>query len=79
MNHVVFERDGYMSLVERTVSGLGRIGTGGLITEQGYAALTWRGGEAVFVAKGGHECMATEADVAALRKFQADLEQAIAG
>ena len=76
-NHVVFERGGYISLVERLAEGLGRVGAGGLLTARGFAALMWRDGVGMFVAKGGFERVATEADIAELRRFQSDLEQAI--
>ena len=74
--YFVFERDGYVSLVERTETGFGRIGASGLLVERGFAALVWRGGDAWFVAKGFEE-RATEDQVVKLRSFAADLENAL--
>ena len=75
--HFVFERDGCVALVERTAEGgFGRIGSAGLLTERGFAALVWRGDHAYFSAKGFEE----EADserVQSLRQFSRDLENAL--
>jgi len=76
-NHFVFERDGFIALVSRTPEGaFGRIGSSGLLTEKGFAALTWRGGHAYFVAK-GFEQAAAEGQVDRLRAFQHDLKAAL--
>ena len=77
--HFVFERDGFVSLVERRGGdGFGNIGAPGLLTEHGFAALIWRGGEGWFVAR-GFEQQATEDQIQKLRAFSRDLEQALAG
>lgn len=77
-NHWVFERDGFVALVERTrENGLGRIGSAGLLTLSGMAALTTRNGRSVFVAK-GFEQEAAPAQIAALRRFSDDLAAALA-
>jgi hypothetical protein len=74
--HVVFARGGYASLVERTETGLGRIGASGFITEHGLAFLVWRGETAYFVAK-QHELIATPDQIASLRQFSSDLERTL--
>lgn len=75
--HFIFTRDGFVALVERTPEGgFGRIGSSGKLTEQGFAALVWRGDRGFFVARGA-EIPASEADVAALRSFAADLAGAL--
>ena len=74
--HFVFERDGFVSLVERRANGFGRVGTPGLLSEKGFAALIWRGENAFFAGK-GTEQSATSEQVELIRKFAADLEAAI--
>jgi len=74
--HFVFERDGFVSLVERKPDGFGRVGAPGLLSEKGFAALIWRGENAFFVGK-GTEQPATPAEVDRIRKFAADLELAL--
>lgn len=76
--HWVFERGGFITLVERTrEGGFGNIGSPGLLTASGMAVLIQRGEGHAFVAK-GFERIATEADVAAVRRFAADLKAALA-
>ena len=75
--HFIFERDGFVALVERKDDAFGRIGTAGLATEQGFAALVWRGEQAFFVGR-SVELAANPEQVAALRSFQKDLEESIA-
>jgi hypothetical protein len=75
--HFVFERDGFVSLVERKPEGFGRVGAPGLLTEKGFAALVWRAESAFFVGKGTEQPASTE-QVELIRKFAADLEQALA-
>jgi hypothetical protein len=75
--HFIFTRDGFAALVERTPEGgFGSIGSSGKLTGQGFAALVWRGESGYFVAR-GTEIPATAEDVAALRRFAADLEAAL--
>jgi hypothetical protein len=75
--HYIFERDGFVALVERKEdNAFGSAGSPGLITENGFAALVWRGEQAWFVAR-GFEQPATEEQVAALRKFSRDLDDAL--
>jgi hypothetical protein len=74
--HVIFARDGYAALVERTGSGFGRIGAAGRMTPHGLAQLVWRSGQAFFVGKGGEQA-ATGDQVAALRGFASDLERTL--
>jgi hypothetical protein len=76
-SHFIFERDGFVALVERKEQGFGNIGTPGLLVEQGgFAALVWRGGEPWFVAR-SLEQRATDQQVAAIRSFAHDLEYAL--
>lgn len=74
--HYIFERDGFVALVERTPEGFGGIGSAGILTGNGFAALIRRGQRAYFVAR-NFEQAATEEQVAALRGFSADLKSAL--
>jgi hypothetical protein len=74
--HYVFTRGGFVALVERTEAGFGGIGSVGVMTQRGFAALVWRGADAFFVAK-GQERAAAPAEIAGLRAFAADLEGAL--
>jgi hypothetical protein len=73
---VVFERQGFVALVERTEHGFGSIGSAGKLTEQGFATLVFKNGEPFFVAK-HFEIAALEQDIQNLRAFQTDLEAAL--
>jgi hypothetical protein len=75
--HFIFQRDGFVALVERRGDGFGGIGSSGLLTEQGgLAPLVWRGEMAFFVGR-GFEQRATAQDVEKLRSFAHDLQSAI--
>ncbi|MBI2686382.1 MAG: hypothetical protein HYX27_08705 [Acidobacteria bacterium] len=74
--HYVFARDGFASLVEKRDGGFGNIGTPGLITEQGFAALLWREGNGVFVGR-GFELPATQKQIDSIRAFDRDLNEAL--
>lgn len=74
--HYVFERDGFVCLVERRGEGFGSIGAPGLLTEHGIEMLVWRGERALFVSK-GQEREADAAQVNAIRQFSVDLKSAI--
>lgn len=74
--HYLFERGGFAALVERTPDGFGSVGSAGLLTEGGFAALIWRGGRPFFVRQ-GFEQPASAAQVDALRSFAAELEAAL--
>jgi hypothetical protein len=75
--HFIFEREGFVALVERTPDGFGTIGAPGLLGgPAGFAALVWRGREPWFVAR-GFEQQATAEQVAAIRRFADDLEYAL--
>ncbi len=76
--HVVFERDGFIALVERNGNGFGQVGSAGLLAQQGFAALVQRAGRDWFVAR-GFEREATEAEAVALHRFSLDLRRAICG
>ncbi len=75
--HYVIERDGFVALVERRPDGgMGGCGAPGMLRDGMFAALVWRGERPVFVAK-GKEWEADPEQVAALRKFDADLSAAL--
>ncbi len=76
--HFAFHRDGFVALVERTPEGFGAIGSSGLLTEQGFAALVWRGDVAFFVRKGFEQAASAE-EVERLRAFSSELEAALQG
>lgn len=77
--HFVFERDGFICLVERRDDldrPFGAMGAPGALTPKGMAMLIWRGPTAFFVAK-GYEQAATAGQVEALRRFTNDLRDAL--
>lgn len=74
--HYVFARDGFAALVEKRDGGFGNAGTPGLVTEQGFAALLWRGEQGVFTGR-GFELLATAEQVTAIRAFDRDLNEAL--
>jgi hypothetical protein len=75
--YFVLERDGFIALVERTADGgFGRIGPAGLLTEQGFAALVWKGERAFFIAKAFEEEAGSER-LLLLRRFSDDLARAL--
>lgn len=76
--HFLLVRGGFVSLVERRDKGFGNVGAPGLMIEQGFAALVWRGGEAYFVGK-GYERRAEAEEVAALRAFDRELRACLEG
>ena len=75
-SHLVFERNGFICLVERSGDGFGHIGAPGLMTGKGFAALVWRGNDGWFVGK-GFEQPAVAAQVDEIRAFAADLPAAL--
>jgi hypothetical protein len=75
-SHFILERDGFVSFVERRENAFGNIGTPGLMTEQGFAALIWRGDQAFFVGK-GFERPASPDEVQKIRAFTSDLANAL--
>lgn len=76
--HFLFERDGFVSLVERSANGFAKSGAPGLLTEQGIAQLVWRKELAYFVTK-GFERQASAQEVDQLRHFSRDLSNALKG
>ena len=74
--HFVFERDGFVALVERRGEGFGAVGTAGLLTDYGVAPLMYKRDSAFFVTK-GHEIPANPEQVQKLRSFQRDLSAAL--
>ena len=75
-SHFVFERDGFVALVERRGEEFGAVGTAGLLTERGVAPLMTKNGQQVFITK-GHEVQAEPGQVELLRNFQRDLQNAL--
>jgi hypothetical protein len=75
-SHFIFERDGFVSLVERRDGAFGNIGAPGLMTEGGFAALIWRGDQGFFVGK-GFERPASPEQVQKMRAFASDLASAL--
>ena len=73
--HYVFEREGFVALVERTPTGFGGVGSAGILTGSGFAALVRRGERSYFVAK-GFEQEAGPEQIKALRLFAANLKAA---
>lgn len=74
--HFVFERDGFIALVERSGDGFGSIGSPGILTGQGMAVPVWRGGRCFFVAR-NLEREASLDEIEGLRAFSRDLEKAL--
>jgi hypothetical protein len=79
-SHFIFERNGFVAFVERRPGDeenpFGNIGSPGLMTERGFAALVWRGEEAFFIAR-NFEQGATPEQVLEIRAFAADLANAL--
>lgn len=75
--HFVFERDGFVALVERRGEAFGRIGAAGLLVRGGIAFPVLKGDVHVFVAK-GFEQPASAEQMMSIRTFQRDLNQALA-
>jgi hypothetical protein len=75
-SHFILERDGFVSFVERRDDSFGNIGAAGLMTEQGFAALVWRGDQAFFTGR-GFEQPASPGQVQGIRAFAADLAEAL--
>ncbi len=74
--HFVFERDGFIALVERRNEAFGNAGAPGLLCPQGMAQLIWRGDQAFFIAKGFERRAALE-EVEKLRSFGEDLKKSL--
>jgi hypothetical protein len=75
-SHFILERDGFVAFVEKREQAFGNIGSAGLMTERGFAALIWRGDQAFFVGK-GFEQPASAEEVQKIRAFAADLAAAL--
>ena len=75
-SHFLFERDGFVALVERKEDGFGNIGSAGLMTDHGLAVLVWRGANGFFVGR-GFEQEATAEQIDRLRAFADDLRNAL--
>ena len=75
-SHYIFARDNLVALVERTPQGYGSIGGTGVWTDRGLAYLLWRD-EQAFLAGKGFERTAPDEEVAAVRRFSADLKAAL--
>jgi hypothetical protein len=77
-NHIIVQRDGFVAFIERRDNQMSRIGSSGLMTERGFAALIWRGNQGFFIGK-GFEQPAAEDQIEKIRAFAKDLDQAISG
>lgn len=75
-SYFVFERDGFIALVENVDQGFGSIGSAGIMTEGGLAVLVWRDSQPFFVAKGLKQ-PATPEQVTQLRDFATGLKNAL--
>jgi hypothetical protein len=75
-SHFILERDGFVAFVQRREEAFGNIGAPGLMTEQGFAALIWRGDRSFFSGK-GFEQPASPEQVQKIRAFAADLANAL--
>ncbi|MGB6945262.1 MAG: hypothetical protein WBE37_22885 [Bryobacteraceae bacterium] len=75
-SHFILERDGFVAFVERREQAFGNVGAPGLMTEQGFAALIWRGDRSFFVGKGFEQPASLE-QVQKIRAFAADLTNAL--
>ena len=76
--HFIFQRDGFVALVERRGDGFGGVGASGLLTEKGgLAPLVSRGGQAFYFVGRDFEQEATVEQVARLRAFARDLSAAL--
>jgi hypothetical protein len=74
--YVVLEREGFAALVERTAGRFGGVGGSGILTQDGFSPLVWRGEDPFFVRK-GFERPASRAEAEALRRFSADVKKAL--
>ena len=75
-SHYVFERDGFVALVQRTTDGFGGAGSAGILTGSGFAALVQRGEGFYFIAKNFEQAASAE-QVESLRRFSSDLNAAL--
>lgn len=75
-SHFILERDGFVAFVERRENAFGNVGAPGLMTEQGFAALIWRGDQGFFVRR-GFEQPASPEQVEKMRAFASDLASAL--
>ena len=77
--YFVFERDGFVCLVEKTrEGGFGGIGSVCRLVEEGFATVLWSGAGAYYVQKGGRRLEATSEEIGQLRGFSSDLRAALA-
>jgi len=72
-HHFVFERDGFVLLVENKAGRFGSVGSPGLLTERGFAPLVEKNGRKVFVSK-DYEREATPEEAQRINKFFTDLK-----
>lgn len=70
---VVVSRDRFAALLEHRNGRIVRIGTAGIVTEQGLGMLLWRGEEARVVGK-GMDRVASREEVESLRRFSSDIQ-----
>ena len=72
-HHFVFERDGFVLLVENKEGRFGSVGSPGLLTTRGFAPLVEKNGRKVFVAK-DYEQEATPEQALAINQFFTELK-----
>ncbi len=75
-SHFALERDGYAVLVEKSAGGFGRLGSPGLVTEEGLAVLVWTKGRPYFVTR-RRRIEASPSQVEELRRFAQAVEAAL--
>jgi len=76
-SHFLFERDGFVVLVERKGEAFGGLGSPGQLAESGgFAALVTRGGEDWFISK-GTERRAHTGEAEAARRLFTELKAAL--
>jgi hypothetical protein len=72
----VFERDGFVALVENRAGAFGDVGSPGRLTDRGFEVLVEREGRKFFIAK-GYEEEATPEQAEKLYSFFTDLQRAL--
>ena len=75
--HFLFERGGYLALVDDAGEGFGGVGNPGILTERGFAVLVRTENSYLFAAK-GLKVPASDEQVLEARRFANDLRTAIA-
>jgi hypothetical protein len=74
--YFLIEKGDYYALVQRTPTGLGEVGSPGIMTPQGFAPLVQSDNECAFVCR-SYRHAASPAQVASARDFFTQLKQAL--